>query len=65
MTEWVKCSDRLPEKDIGILIFWNGNVRMAELQNTGSHFDFFVSGTFYLDGEDVTHWMPLPEPPND
>lgn len=57
MSEWIKCSKRLPEKDGRYLVFvpypsypWVG---VSSLRK----------GKF--DDDNVTHWMPLPEPPNE
>ena len=55
MSEWIKCSERLPEmREIykgsplttGMVLTFNG---------------YFVS--VGLIEEDVTHWQPLPDPP--
>jgi len=59
MTEWIKLSDRLPEKGKEILVFSRG-IYMATTWN---------GETFYERNEnrvgDITHWMPLPKPPKE
>ena len=59
MSEWISIKDRLPESDKKVLITdgrnmmvswyykWNGMIRWVD--------------TLYV--RDITHWMPLPEPP--
>ena len=56
--EWIPCSERMPEAMVSVLA-------------TGDWFDYAVtawSGKEWLDFDDyeppVTHWMPLPSPPN-
>ena len=61
---WVSCSDRLPEQD-GRYLVWRVSI-------TGGNVCVIVgfwAGVFHL-GEyghhdNVTHWMPLPAPPED
>ena len=59
MSKWVSVKDRLPEKDGRYLAYGSafGRCRMGILYYSAElkHFN---------DGE-VTHWMPLPEPPNE
>ena len=59
MNEWIKTTDRLPEDDRHVLC----------LTRTKKGLWNVVIG-YYMDGfwrvgmnSNVTHWMPLPEPP--
>lgn len=54
MTEWIKCSDRLPEFGQEIVVF----VRMGEFLI----FRALLRYSGNLSGG-ITHWMSLPEPP--
>jgi len=57
MNEWISVKDRLPEEDILVLVFipyW----RKISTDRLGK--DGCWRGAF---GEAITHWMPLPEPP--
>lgn len=64
---WVKCSERLPELGVKVLIatvdkdFW-----VAERNDWDGKEDCEWSwdhGFNDLEPDRVTHWMPLPEPP--
>ena len=62
--EWISVKDRLPEINIGVLVY------TPRFKNT---FEVFYKGdgkweiASYRGGEilndEVTHWMPLPQPP--
>ena len=59
-TDWVKCSERMPEFDVPVLVHTGNGM---EIDHT---YDFGDGVSFYSDlyGE-LTHWMPLPAPPQD
>lgn len=59
---WIKCSDRLPE--IGdnymsetVLVFY-GEIGSINI-------NCMMGDRWLLNSDDVTHWMPLPQPPED
>jgi len=54
MSEWIKCSERLPSKNGFYLIYpWDdGHVESFFNQN-----QFAITRLY---GVEVTHWMPLP-----
>lgn len=59
---WISVKDRLPDKNTQYIVsFKTGGVTSAW------YFDY--RGGFYVGGifvsENVTHWMPLPEPPKE
>lgn len=61
-TNWIKCSERLPGKKHGQVLAWLA----------GCHYiaRFSKRLDFWLDSSDEvvstpTHWMPLPEPPEE
>jgi hypothetical protein len=67
---WVSVNDRLPEKDVGVLVT-DGNVvtaarmcrnRFGVIELDGHCFGGY-EWEFYFGDEDVTHWMSLPLPP--
>lgn len=58
--EWIKCSDRLPEEGISVIIY-------IGFVTTGFYQEEWFYDSYDLDDDDldheVTHWMPLPKPP--
>lgn len=68
MTEWISVKDRLPSKNDYVLLYDSS----LDLVHEGKLRD----GDFYYsersgyskdvgDGCEITHWMPLPEAPNE
>lgn len=61
--KWIPCSERLPEKDVSVLIYAAGHRVTAYFDAVKGVFRLTeTDGLFYLPSA-VTHWMPLPEPP--
>ncbi|EQA4522133.1 DUF551 domain-containing protein [Escherichia coli] len=64
---WISCSDRMPEDTQMLLAFSQGQIVAAYWDWVISPIDYKKYRAFtYLSGnilDDVTHWMPLPEPP--
>lgn len=59
--DWIKVSEKLPVIGIDVLI-WDGEARSVGYLTTyeGMQFhDFTIGGL----NHSVTHWMPLPSPP--
>ena len=54
MTEWISVKDRLPEK-YGWYLTWNVRKMM--------HVTWFLPAKVWDSINPVTHWKPLPEPP--
>jgi hypothetical protein len=58
---WIKCSDRMPEDGRDVLV-WDINREVSKRYYTeGAYFASFHGHWKTLD--EVTHWMPLPEAP--
>ncbi len=69
MSEWIKCSDRLPDDDTEVLVcYWfhmefpSACYDLCTFVETDNKFISFRQGEHI---ECVTHWMPLPKPPED
>ncbi|HCO5111183.1 TPA: DUF551 domain-containing protein [Escherichia coli] len=68
---WISCSDRMPEKGQNVLISVNFDSSLVEplicsARYTGSTFRRLDATIKPGNGiEQATHWMPLPEPPQE
>lgn len=68
--EWIKCSDRMPEEEIEVLIFMDNKFidvafyTITKYDN-GKIYRMFETGDIMggYEAERITHWQPLPEPP--
>ena len=65
MSDWVLCSERLPEEEREYLIYspqWGRDVALFQVKGTYRGFDW--NGGCVVDPIDVTtHWTELPEEP--
>lgn len=64
--EWISVKNRLPQKNKGVLMVRNGSVEIGFYNAKDAR--FCVPNENAFDGwpipvDDITHWMPLPEPP--
>ena len=67
MQNWIKCSERLPPKD-GCVIGCGATLSVGEFYFTAEDETFSYStycGEYHFTTEDVSHWQPLPEPPQE
>ncbi|HBD3089247.1 TPA: ead/Ea22-like family protein [Escherichia coli] len=66
---WISCSERMPEDIKMLLAFSQGEIVAAYWNWVVNPVDYKKYRAFtYLSGnilDDVTHWMPLPEPPQE
>jgi hypothetical protein len=58
---WISCKERMPDKDEFVLCYCRANITVVLYWN-GYNWYSADSYNGYLSGF-VTHWMPLPEPP--
>ena len=72
MSEWISVKDRLPDEDeLRVLVVANGRINDVILQGAYELAEYLGNGVWILDNTliaetqdfEVTHWMPLPEPP--
>ena len=54
--EWISVKDRLPEKPMKCLVYTKRG------EYGGYEITYYNEG-FYLHYANITHWMPLPQPP--
>lgn len=67
--KWISVAEGLPEENQSVLVHNSDGVRLAHVWDCRG--EYFWSGESdtcgccdYFDDKGVTHWMPLPEPPD-
>lgn len=58
LPKWIPVTDRLPEKHERVLVY-------SKATRMGRSIDFINSDGNWYTTSQVTHWMPLPEPPKE
>ncbi len=66
--EWISVKDRLPKIEEEVLAYagkkpWGPDIHVGNLQE--GYDSIYWTYYDYLEWHDVTHWMPLPEPPKE
>jgi len=68
MSEWISVRNRLPELNEYVLVCtelkWISVARMFS-SDDGCPYQWISEDSSYIDSRWITHWMPLPEPPNE
>lgn len=69
MSEWINVKDKLPDKQDCYLTYYNTNdYCIIDISGWDMKKQMFVylDPEYYGDeNENITHWMPLPEPPKE
>ena len=61
--EWISVEERLPDDEQAILVYTGKNKPKRWWHTTST---IFRHGKFHVSLKDnVTHWMPIPEPPKE
>lgn len=67
--KWTPVTERLPEPDLPCICWCKGGtygqLRWYELHYLSSHRTWEPDDNDGIDNIEVTHWMPLPEPPKE
>lgn len=70
--KWINVKDRLPRDLIPVLVLSDGTVRriMAYISNPGeekwyNEYGEFIYKKYHTEFDLITHWMPLPLPPEE
>ncbi len=66
--QWISIKDKFPEEGKDVLV-WDGNLSLENVPiyeiavyRIFNNASCFISGSYFIRG--VTHWMPLPQPPD-
>ena len=64
--DWISCSELMPEDGQHVIILCDGAFVLYAQYRDGEFFDVVRNGEefFETQSRNVTHWMPLPEPPS-
>lgn len=64
---WISCSELMPEDGQYVIILCDGAFVLYAQYRDGEFFDVVRNGEefFETQSRNVTHWMPLPEPPQE
>ena len=60
MSEWISVKDRLPKIDEEVLVCFTDGFNQIKF---GVAWTISIDGWSGYFGGNITHWMPLPEPP--
>ena len=58
-SDWVKCSERMPDIDVEVLVYFDGYIYIDSLYYGKNLKEYWWQGNDRL----PTHWMPLPYMP--
>lgn len=61
MSEWISVEDRLPIHEMAL--GWDGDYQFVMMINGVLHVHYNDSEGWQRPSARITHWMPLPEPP--
>lgn len=69
-TKWIPVTERLPDTDVDVLVMVHWRDYPEDMMCYGRRFKtrwYLWNGELgeLIKGFDITHWMPLPEPPKD
>ncbi len=59
--KWISVEERLPEREC-LAIGWQDEMLIGNVYRSGAGYACESDGEYLMD---VTHWMPLPEPPKE
>ena len=67
INQWISVNDRLPEKEQKVLVFYKAIGEKNRIHNDVIATNWRKSNGDFIPVRDyeITHWMPLPEPPKD
>lgn len=62
---WISVAERLPEVDRQLVVVHVPDAILADVwpARWDANYKNFVAGGGWFEQDEITHWMPLPEPP--
>jgi hypothetical protein len=62
---WISVKDRLPENEVDVLTYNGRGCSVSHMRRNivDSHLSHWIQCEDNYDYDNITHWMPLPEPP--
>lgn len=63
MGQWIKCSERMPDDFVDVLVTDGHYVEIMTRLGDGSWLVLLEEWSTCVSVDGITHWMPLPEPP--
>jgi hypothetical protein len=64
MQNWIKCSERMPEQGLRVVVHNGKDVQVCFRDWDGLR-EFWEEINYSSVIQGITHWQPLPEPPNE
>ena len=69
MNKWISIKNKLPDNE-EIFLVYRGEAKDPEIElglwnKNKKKFEYYDSECYGYKIDDVTHWMPLPEPPKE
>jgi hypothetical protein len=64
MSEWIKCSEKMPNDPAWVLVYADGAINCMAYAG-GQWKDWIRAQSHNIPINKITHWMPLPESPKD
>lgn len=62
---WIPVTERLPENDSGVLAFYDDGIGSRIIPATFHPKSGWYDCLFNMPSENISYWMPLPEPPEE
>jgi hypothetical protein len=60
--QWISVEDELPGGDVNVLVSYKNGINVMSLDEYHNRW-WYVGDENYINFNDVTHWMELPNPP--
>lgn len=65
MNNWISIQENLPKTNDSFLVVYRGQILIRMWNPDEVCWDDEDGDDYWKDVNDVSHWMPLPEPPKD